>query len=140
MLNVYTYYAIRINHIYISVDSFRPTTCKTRPADRVRPATRFCPAREMFLNYNGTGPRRAIDHHVSGLSCVSLYRLKTFVLNNAHFYCFDNALLNARWIVDSDYSRCRRDVTPTCILTTTSGTRAIVHTIFDHTQDGSGAI
>ena len=24
--------------------------CKTRPAGQVRPATRFCPAREMFLN------------------------------------------------------------------------------------------
>ena len=28
----------------------RPTMCKTRPAGQVRPATRFCPAREMFLN------------------------------------------------------------------------------------------
>ena len=34
----------------------RPTTCKTRPAGQVRPATRFCPAREMFLNYNGNRP------------------------------------------------------------------------------------
>ena len=34
----------------------KPTTCKTRPAGQVRPATRFCPAREMFLNYNGDRP------------------------------------------------------------------------------------
>ena len=36
--------------------SHRATTCKTRPAGQVRPATRFCPAREMFLNYNGNRP------------------------------------------------------------------------------------
>ena len=29
---------------------YRATMCKTRPAGQVRPATRFCPAREMFLN------------------------------------------------------------------------------------------
>ena len=42
----------------VSVDELRcmPTTCKTRPAGQVRPATRFCPAREMFLNYNGDRP------------------------------------------------------------------------------------
>ena len=34
----------------------RATTCKTRPAGRVRPATRLCPAREMFLDYNGNRP------------------------------------------------------------------------------------
>ena len=41
---------------------FIATTCKTRPAGRVRPATRFCPARKMFLNYNGNRPRHVIDH------------------------------------------------------------------------------
>ena len=30
----------------------KPTMCKTRPAGQVRPETRCCPAREMFLNYN----------------------------------------------------------------------------------------
>ena len=34
----------------------RSTTCKRRPAGRVRPATRFCPAREIVLNYNGNWP------------------------------------------------------------------------------------
>ena len=66
----------------------RATTCKTRPAGRVRLATRFCPVREMFLNYNGNRPaacHRPSLQHVSGLSCLSFYRLKTFVLNNAHF-------------------------------------------------------
>ena len=33
------------------------TMCKTRPAGRVRPASRFCPAREMFLSYNGEPAR-----------------------------------------------------------------------------------
>ena len=32
------------------------TTCKTRPAGRVRPVTRICPAREMSLNHNGNRP------------------------------------------------------------------------------------
>ena len=65
----------------------RPTTCNTRPAGRVRPATRVCPAREIVLNYNGNRPaacHRPSLHHVSGLSCLPLHRLKT--------NCFDNAL------------------------------------------------
>ena len=73
---------------YVAIEHSMATTCKTRPAGRVRPATRFCPAREMFLNYNGNRPaacHRPSLQHVSGLSCLSLYRLKTFVLNNAHF-------------------------------------------------------
>ena len=126
--------------------SLRPTTCKTRPAGRVRPASRFCPAREVFLNYNGNRPaacHRPPLHHMYRPKLLTKHRLKTFVLNNVLFYCFDNAILNPRWIVNTDYqySRCRREVTPTCIsLTTTSGTRAIVHPIFDQTRDSSGAI
>ena len=48
-----------------------PTTCKTRPAGRVRPATRFCPARELFLNYNGNRPaachRPPLHYTIEGL-------------------------------------------------------------------------
>ena len=66
------------------------TMCKTRPAGRVRPATRFCPAREMFLNYNGNRPRHAIDQphtiynrgSLSGLSCLPL---KTNVISISLF-------------------------------------------------------
>ncbi len=32
------------------------TMCKTRPAGQALPATLFCPAREMFLNYNVNRP------------------------------------------------------------------------------------
>ena len=123
------------------------TTCKTRPAGRVRPASRFCPAREMFQNYNGNRPAAYFDHPYTMYQAYVVklikHRQKTFVLNNILFYCFDKALLNPRWIVNTDYQyyRWRRDFTPTCIaLTTTSGTRAIVHIIFDHTRDSSGAI
>ena len=80
---------------------FRPTTCKTRPAGRVRPATRFCPAREMFLNYNGNRPaachRPPLHYTIEGLSCLPRHRLKTNVITT--FIFFDNALLNAQWIV-----------------------------------------
>ena len=44
--------------------------CKTRPAGQVRPATRFCPAREMFLKYNGNWPaafHRPPIHYTIGL-------------------------------------------------------------------------
>ena len=77
------------------------TTCKTRPAGRVRPATRFCPAREMFLNYNGNRPaachRPPLHYTIEGLSCLPRHRLKTNVITT--FIFFDNALLNAQWIV-----------------------------------------
>ena len=79
----------------------KPTTCKTRPAGRVRPATLFCPAREMFLNYNGNRPsachRPQLHYTIEGLSCLRLHRLKTNVITT--FIFVDNALLNARWIV-----------------------------------------
>ena len=79
----------------------RSTTCKTRPVGRVRPATLFCPAREMFLNYNGNRPsachRPQLHYTIEGLSCLRLYRLKTNVITT--FIFVDNALLNARWIV-----------------------------------------
>ena len=88
----------------IAVEPFyqpMPTTCKTRPAGRVRPATLFCPAREMFLNYNGNRPsachRPQLHYTIEGLSCLRLHRLKTNVI--ATFIFVDNALLNARWIV-----------------------------------------
>ena len=81
--------------------SFTPTTCKTRPAGRVRPATLFCPAREMFLNNNGNRPaachRSPLHYTIEGLSRLPLHRLKTNVVTT--FIFFDNALLNARWIV-----------------------------------------
>ena len=35
--------------------------CKTRPAGQVRPATRFCPAREMFLNNLEEGLSTSFD-------------------------------------------------------------------------------
>ena len=77
------------------------TTCKTRPAGRVRPATLFCPAREMFLNYNGNRPsacnRPQLHYTIEGLSCLRLHRLKTNVITT--FIFVDNALLNARCIV-----------------------------------------
>ena len=79
----------------------KPTTCKTRPAGRVRPATRFCPAREMFLNYNGNRPaachRPPLHYTIEGLRCLPRHHLKTNVI--ATFIFFDNALLNAQWIV-----------------------------------------
>ena len=92
-----------------------------------------------------TGPRHASTTPTPCIRPKLLikHRQKTFVLNNVFFYCFDKALLNPQRIVNTDYQyyRCRRDVTPTCIaLTTTSGTRAIVHHIFDHTRDSTGAI
>ena len=79
----------------------RPTMCKTRPAGRVRPATRFCPAREMFLSYNGNRPAASHrpplhytnNYGIGSLGCLLLHRLKTNVTNNVRF--FDNALLNA---------------------------------------------
>ena len=75
--------------------------CKTRPAGRIRPATLSCPAREMCLNYNGNRPaachRPPLHYTIDGLSCVPLHRLKTNVMTTIIF--FDNALLNARWIV-----------------------------------------
>ena len=78
-----------------------PTTCKTRPAGRVRPATLFCPARELFINYNGNRPaaciRPPLHYTIEGLNCLPLHRLKTNVITT--FILFDNALLNARWIV-----------------------------------------
>ena len=77
------------------------TMCKTRPAGRVRSATLFCPAREMFLNYNGNRPaachRSPLHYTIEGLSRLPLHRLKTNVITT--FIFFDNALLNARWIV-----------------------------------------
>ena len=67
----------------------------------VRPATLFCPARELFLNYNGNRPaachRPPLHYTIEGLSCLPLHRLKTNVITT--FILFDNALLNARWIV-----------------------------------------
>ena len=77
------------------------TKCKTRPAGRVRPATRFCPAREMFLSYNGNRPAAShrpplhytINYGIESLGCLPFHRLKTNVINNVRF--FDNALLNA---------------------------------------------
>ena len=70
-------------------------------ACRVRPATLFCPAREMFLNYNENRPaachRPPLHYTIEGLSCLPLHRLKTNVITT--FIFFDNALLNARWIV-----------------------------------------
>ena len=77
-----------------------PTTCKTRPAGQVRPATLFCPAREMFLNYNVNRPaacHRPPYYNIEGLCCLPLHRLKTNDITT--FIFFDNALLNARWIV-----------------------------------------
>ena len=79
----------------------RTTMCKTRPAGRVRPATRFCPAREMFLSYNGNRPAASHqpplhytnNYGIESLGCLPLHRLKTNVINNVRF--FDNALLNA---------------------------------------------
>ena len=77
------------------------TTCKTQPAARVRPMTLFGPAREMFLNYNENRPavchRPPLHYTIDGLSCLPLHRLKTNVITT--FIFFDNALLNARWIV-----------------------------------------
>ena len=68
----------------------RPTTCKTRPAGRVRPATLFCPAREMFLNYNGNRPaachRPPLHYTIEGLSCLPLHRLKTNVITTFVFF------------------------------------------------------
>ena len=69
------------------------TTCKTRPAGRVRPATRFCPAREMFLSYNGNRPAAShrpplhytIHYGIESLRCLPLHRLKTNVINNVRF-------------------------------------------------------
>ncbi len=86
----------------------RSTTCKTRPAGRVRPATRFCPAREMFQSYNGNRPAASHrpplhytnNYGIESLGCLLLHRLKTNVTNNVRF--FDNALLNAWWIVYID--------------------------------------
>ena len=79
----------------------RAGMCKTRPAGRVRPATRFCPAREMFLSYNGNRPAAShrpplhytINYGIESLGCLPLHRLMTNVINNVRF--FDNALLNA---------------------------------------------
>ncbi len=70
-------------------------------AGQVRPATRFCPAREMFLSYNGNRPAAShrpplhytINYCIESLGCLPLHRLKTNVINNVRF--FDNALLNA---------------------------------------------
>ena len=80
---------------------FSATTCKTRPAGRVRPATLFCPAREMFLNYNGNRPaachRPPLHYTIEGLNCLPLHRLKTNVITT--FVFFVNDLLIARWIV-----------------------------------------
>ena len=80
---------------------YRPTTCKTRPAGQVRPATLFFPAREMFLNYNVNRPaachRPPCHYTIEGLCCLPLHRLQTNVITTCSF--FDNALLNARWIV-----------------------------------------
>ena len=77
------------------------TMCKTRPAGRVRPATRFCPAREMFLNYNGNRPaachRPPLHYTIEGLRCLPRHHLKINVITT--FIFFDNALLNAQWIV-----------------------------------------
>ena len=70
---------------------FTPTTCKTRPAGQVWPATRFCPAREMFLNYNTNRPAAChrpplpMMYH-SRLRCLPLYRLKPNVINNVQFF------------------------------------------------------
>ena len=61
-----------------------PTTCKTRPT------TRFCPAREMFLNYNTNRPAAChrpplpMMYH-SRLRCLPLHRLKPNVINNVNF-------------------------------------------------------
>ena len=69
--------------------------------DFVRPATRFCPAREMFLNYNGNRPaachRPPLHYTIEGLRCLPRHHLKTNVITT--FIFFDNALLNAQWIV-----------------------------------------
>ena len=70
-------------------------------AGRVRPATRFCPAREMFLSYNVNRPAAShrpplhytINYDIESLGCLPLHRLKINVVNNVRF--FDNALLNA---------------------------------------------
>ena len=89
------------DRIIVASTSCRPTTCKTRPAGRVRPATRFCPAHEMFLNYNGNRPaachRPPLHYTIEGLSCLPRHRLKTNVITT--FIFFDNALLNAQWTV-----------------------------------------
>ena len=76
-------------------DYIRPiaTTCNTRPAGRVRPATRFCPAREIFLSYNGNRPAAShrpplhytINYGIESLGCLPLHRLKTNVINNVRF-------------------------------------------------------
>ncbi len=45
--------------------------CCTTTTSKTRPATRFCPAREMFLNYNGNRPaachRTPLHYTVEGL-------------------------------------------------------------------------
>ena len=78
---------------------FSTTTCKTRPAGWVRPATRFCPARGMFLNDNGTWPaachRPPLHYTIDGLRCLPLHRLNTNVINTVHFF-------RQLWIVDTD--------------------------------------
>ena len=74
-------------------DQSPTTTCKTRPAGRVWPATRFCPAREMFLSYNGNRPTAShrpplhytINSGIESLGCLPLHRLKTNVINNVRF-------------------------------------------------------
>ena len=107
----------RENAIAIESEA-RSTTCKTRPAGRVRPATRFCPARDvaMFLNYNGNRPaachRPPLHYTIEGLSCLPrVHRLKTNVITTFRFFLgktewgkeeediHKETFLNAQWIV-----------------------------------------
>ena len=158
-------------HFYYWVaGSFKATTCKTRPAGRVRPATLFCPAREMLLNYNGNRPaachRPPLHYTIESLSCLPLHRPATLfcparemLLNyngNRPAACHRPPL---HYTIESlsclPLHRLRTNVTTTFIFSTTlSWTHdglcgywlamliylSTVHSICDQTWDGSGAI
>ena len=82
---------------------YTATTCKTRPAGRrVRSASRFCPAREMFLNYMRTGPRHASTTPTPCIRPKLLikHRLKTFVSNNVFFLLFRQRSLEPTMIIN----------------------------------------
>ena len=81
-----------ILHVHITcLGLFTSTMWKTRPAGRVWPATRFCPAREMFLNYNGNRPaacHRPPLHYVHhrGPKLFTTSSPKDKRHNNVHFF------------------------------------------------------
>ena len=77
-----------------SSDPTYPCCISTQARQRTRitaAATRFCPARGMFLNYNTNRPAAChrpplpVMHH-SRLRCLPLHRLKPNVINNVKFF------------------------------------------------------